>query len=200
MFKRNQRWIATLLVLGTCLGVAVAGCNRDSGKSDQGSKNPSDKPKPVSGVSLLTLTNPFFKEIADKLQSEGAKRGYDVVITSGELDPAKQKDQVKDFLVRKASAIVLTPCDSRSIGTAIADANAAGVPVFTADVAATATGIKVASPCATDNLEGGRVAGRAVVEALGGKGRVAIINHPEVESGMMRAKRFLEETAKAPGH
>src|SRR5438105_8491755 len=74
MFKRNPRWIATLLVLGTCLGVAMAGCNRDSGKSDQGSKNPSDKAKPLIGVSLLTLTNPFFKEIADKLQSEGDRK------------------------------------------------------------------------------------------------------------------------------
>ena len=56
------------------------------------------------GVSLLTLTNPFFKDIADTLQAEGQKRGYEVVVTAGELDPAKQKDQVKDFLVHKASA------------------------------------------------------------------------------------------------
>jgi ribose transport system substrate-binding protein len=185
-----------------------SGCKRDdsskttstpSSSPTPSAHSPTAKPKPLVGVSLLTLSNPFFKEIADTLQSDGAKHGYDVVVTAGELDPAKQKDQVKDFLVRKASAIVLTPCDSKSIGTAIADANAAGVPVFTADVAAMAEGAKVVSHCATDNLEGGRVAGRAVVDLLGGKGKVAIINHPEVESGMMREKGFLEEVAKAPG-
>lgn len=185
--------------------VGFAGCKKSdvepqpSTSSTQPSGAAAPAHKVYIGVSLLTLTNPFFKDIADTLQSEGQKHGYEVVVTSGELDPAKQKDQVKDFLVHKASAIVLTPCDSKSIGTSIADANAAGVPVFTADVATTADGVKVVSHCATDNLEGGRVAGRAVVELLGGKGKVAIIDHPEVESGIMREKGFLEEIAKAPG-
>jgi ribose transport system substrate-binding protein len=197
--KTNKPIVSAILLLS----IVWLGCKRDQTSNTTGpTSSPSGnsgKNKPLVGVSLLTLTNPFFKEIADTLQADGAKRGYDVVVTSGDLDPAKQKDQVKDFLVRKASAIVLTPCDSKSIGTAIAEANAAGVPVFTADVAATAAGVKVVSHCATDNLEGGRVAGRAVVEALAGKGRVAIINHPEVESGLMREKGFLEEVAKSPG-
>jgi ribose transport system substrate-binding protein len=182
--------MVTLIILVS----GVAACSR----SQPSNLPTAGKTKPLIGVSLLTLSNPFFKEIADTLQSDGEKRGYEVVVTSGELDPARQKDQVKDFLVRKASAIVLTPCDSKSIGTAIADANAAGVPVFTADIACTAEGVKVASHCATDNLEGGRVAGRAVVEALGSKGRVAIIDHPEVESGSMREKGFLEVVGKSP--
>jgi ribose transport system substrate-binding protein len=200
---RHVRSLLTVPLALLLLGGAGLGCNRDDKSKSTAATSPSTavggKGGPLVGVSLLTLSNPFFKEIADTLQSEGAKRGYEVVVTSGELDPARQKDQVKDFLVRKASAIVLTPCDSKSVGIAIADANAAGVPVFTADIAATAEGVKVASHCATDNLEGGRVAGRAAVEALGGKGRVAIIDHPEVESGMMREKGFLEEAAKAPG-
>jgi ribose transport system substrate-binding protein len=199
--QNNIRIWITLVVAGW---VGFAGCKKsevDSEKSTATSQAASadSAHKVYIGVSLLTLTNPFFKDIADTLQAEGQKRGYEVVVTSGELDPAKQKDQVKDFLVHKASAIVLTPCDSKSIGTAIADANAAGVPVFTADVASTAEGVKVVSHCATDNLEGGRVAGRAMVELLGGKGKVAIIDHQEVESGMMREKGFLEEIAKAPG-
>jgi ribose transport system substrate-binding protein len=157
------------------------------------------KPKPLVCVSLLTMSNPFFKEMADAMKAEGDKHGYQVEVTAGEFDAAKQKDQVKDFLVRKASAIVLTPCDSKSIGTAIAEANAAGVPVFTADVAATAEGIKVVGHCGTDNREGGRVAGKAIVDALGGKGKVAMIDQPEVESGLMRETGCLEELAKANG-
>src|SRR5947209_17894829 len=151
----SRNWLLVPLIFA----LTLSSCDRDQKKTAS-----TENPKPLIGVSLLTLTNPFFKEMGDTMREEGQKRGYEVVITSGEFDPAKQKDQVKDFLVRKASAIVLTPCDSKSVGTAIADANSAGVPVFTADVAATATGIKVASHCATDNLEGGRVAGRAVVE------------------------------------
>jgi ribose transport system substrate-binding protein len=198
MTVRWTTWIA--LMLAICIG--VISCDKkgsDSIKSSSAGQPDASKPKPLVCVSLLTLTNPFFKDMADTMQAEGQKHGYEVVVTSGEFDPAKQKDQVKDFLVRKASAIILTPCDSKSIGTAIIEANTAGVPVFTADVKATADGIKVIGHCGTDNLEGGRVAGKAIVEALGGKGRVAMIDQPEVETGLMRETGCLEELAKAPG-
>jgi ribose transport system substrate-binding protein len=196
--------LITLATVGLCLLIVAAGCNKnDAGSQKAGGDAKTETTPPQAktaiGVSLLTLSNPFFKEMGDAMQAEGAKKGFDVVVTSGELDPAKQKDQVKNFLVQKVSAIVLTPCDSKSIGTAIAEANAAGIPVFTADVATTAEGVKVVSHCATDNLEGGRVAGRAVVEALGGHGKVAILDHPEVESAIMRETGFLEIITQAPG-
>src|SRR4051794_23047247 len=177
------------LLYAVIFALSFVGCDRDKSKTAS-----ADKPKPLIGVSLLTLTNPFFKEIADTLRAEGEKRGYEVLVTSGEFDPAKQRDQVKDFLVRKATAIVLSPCDSKSIGTAIIEANTAGVPVFTADIASIAPGAKVICHVATDNYEGGKVAGRAMVELLNGKGKVAILDHPEVESVLMRTKGFSEET------
>jgi ribose transport system substrate-binding protein len=173
------------------LALLLTSCDRDANKTG------TQKQKPLIAVSLLTLTNPFFKEMGDTMQAEGAKRGYEVLITSGDMDPAKQKDQVNDFLVRKATAIILTPCDSRSVGTAITQANQAGVPVFTADIASIAEGAKVISHTATDNYEGGKVAGRAMVELLKGKGKVAILDHPEVESVLMRTRGFTEEVAKA---
>ena len=143
MNHMTVRWAAWItLMLAICIGV-ISCDKKDSDSTKTGSSGQADasKSKPLVCVSLLTLTNPFFKDMADTMQAEGQKHGYEVVITSGEFDPAKQKDQVKDFLVRKASAIILTPCDSKSIGTAILEANNAGVPVFTADVKATAEGI-----------------------------------------------------------
>lgn len=150
------------------------------------------KSKGTIGVSLLTLTNPFFKTIGDTMTEEGKKQGYEVVVVAGENDPARQKDQVKDFIVKKVSAIVLSPCDSRSIGTAIQDANKAGIPVFTADIACLDKTAKVTSHVATDNYSGGKLAGEAMVEAIGGKGKVAILDYPEVESVIQRTKGFKE--------
>jgi ribose transport system substrate-binding protein len=161
-----------------------------------------DKPvkaRGAIGLSVLTLTNPFFKVIADNMAAEARKHGYEVIVTSGEFDVAKQQDQIKDFLVRKVAAIVLTPCDSKSIGPAIQEANAAGIPVFTADIACLTKGAKVVSHIATDNYGGGKLAAVAMIEALGGKGshKVAIIDHPEVESVILRTKGFEEEIARA---
>src|SRR5947209_15613667 len=110
--------------------LCLPGCLWSSGASGQ----------PTIGLSLLTLTNPFFKEIADTVTEEAARHGYRVVVVSGDLDVAKQDKQIKDFLVSQVDAIVLSPCDSKSIGPAIQEANAAGVPVFTVDIGSLAPG------------------------------------------------------------
>ena len=54
---------------------------------------------------------------------EGKKHGYETVVVSGDKDVAKQGNQIKDFIVKKVSAIVLSPCDSKSIIPVIQEAN-----------------------------------------------------------------------------
>ena len=150
--------------------------------------------KSVVGVSLLSLANPFFRDLGDAMRSEAAKYGLEVNVVSGDFDAARQRNQVSDFIVRKVAAIVLSPCDSKAVGTAIAEANRAGIPVFTVDIASLGGG-KVVSHVATDNLGGGHLAGQAMIEALGGKGKVAILDHPEIESVLLRTRGFEAELA-----
>jgi ribose transport system substrate-binding protein len=155
------------------------------------------------GLSVLTLTNPFFKEIADTLAAEAARHGYDVLVVSGDFDVAKQDQQVDDFIVRRVDAIVLCPCDSQAIGPAIQKANAAGVPVFTVDIGCLARGAQVVTHIATDNYSGGRQAAQAMIEALGpAGGKVAILDHKPVESCQLRVQGFKEvlgEHNRQPG-
>jgi ribose transport system substrate-binding protein len=132
------------------------------------------------------------KKAADSL-------GFSLLVNAGEFDVARQKDQVQDYIVRKVDAIIVSPCDSKSIGTAIKAANDAGIPVFTADIACLAEGVKVISHVASDNVAGGRLAAQAMSRALNGSGMVAIIDHPEVESVIQRVKGFEEELARSPG-
>ncbi len=149
--------------------------------------------KGTIGISVLTMANPFFKEIADVLAEEAGKHGYEVSAVSGDNDVAKQQKQVQDFLVRKVAAIVLCPCDSKAIGAVIREANQAGVPVFTADIACLAEDAKVVAHIATDNYTGGKQAGEAMIEALGDAGgNVLLLDFHKVESCILRVKGFDE--------
>lgn len=160
---------------------------------DKTSSTPPPKTKGTIGVSVLTLTNPFFKTIADKITEEAAKHGYDTIVTSGEFDVAKQQNQVKDFIVNGVSAIALSPCDSRSISPAIQEANKAGIPVFTFDIACLDPAAKVVSHIATDNYGGGKQAGQAMIEALGeAGGKVVILDFKQAESCILRVNGFKE--------
>jgi ribose transport system substrate-binding protein len=170
-----------LVPLVIFLGCCFSGC----GKSEPNKK--------TIGLSVMTMKNPFFKVIADTMKEEAAKHGYDVIIMSGENDVAKQSDQVKDFIVKKVDAIVLCPCDPKGIGPAIKEANKAGIPVFTADTGCLDTDAKVVCNIATDNLEGGKEAGRAMIEALGDAGgKVLILNFDSAESCRLRVQGFKE--------
>ncbi len=177
-----RRWIGIGCAVGLGVGSGVPG----SGAAER---------KGRIGVSLLTLTNPFFRDLGDAMKAEAARAGMEVVVVSGEFDAAKQRNQVADFIVQRVAAIVLSPCDSKAVGTAIGEANQAGIPVFTVDIASLGGG-KVVSHVATDNLGGGRLAAQALIEAVGGRGKVAILDHPEVESVILRTRGFEEELAR----
>ncbi len=181
-----MRTFSCLCALLSALLLLTAGCaaRQPAGSSSGASRG-------TIGLSVLTLTNPFFKVIADTMQAEAARHGYEVQVVSGEFDVNRQANQVKDFIVRRVSAIVLTPCDSKAIGPAIREANEAGIPVFTADIKCLAPEAKVVSHIATDNYQGGRLAAQAMIEALGeAGGKVVILDFPVVESCILRVKGF----------
>lgn len=158
----------------------------------------SDKPatssvKGTIGVSLLTLQNPFFKVIGDNITAEAAKHGYDTLVVSADNDVARQSNQVKDFIVKKAAAIVLSPADSKAIVPVIQEANAAGIPVFTVDVPCNEPGVKIVTQVATDNFGGGKEAAQAMIEALKGQGgKIGVLDLKQVESCILRVKGFKE--------
>ncbi len=186
------------VALALLAGLLLAGCTRpDSPAPAKASANaPGKASGKAVGISVLTTTNPFFKEIADTFAAEVGKRGYEAIVVSGENDQARQKAQVEDFLARRVAAIVLCPCNSKTVGEAIRLANDQGVPVFTADIACLDPTAKVVTHVATDNYAGGKQAAHAMIEALGpAGGKVLVLDYKDVESCLLRVKGFQEVIA-----
>jgi ribose transport system substrate-binding protein len=174
------------LLLAASLALA-AGCGKSPAPSGGAGT------KGTIGVSLLTLDNPFFKIIGDHITAEAARHGYDTEVVSGDKDIAKQGNQVKDFIVKRVSAIVLSPCDPKSVVPIIQEANAAGIPVFTVDIPCHEPGVKIVTQIATDNYGGGKEAAKAMIEALGASGgKVAILHLKQAQSCILRVKGFRE--------
>jgi ribose transport system substrate-binding protein len=171
---------------------ASSGCTRGPGSgSNSGSGG-----KRI-GVTLLTREHVFYKDLEAGLQEAAAKQGYQLTVTSGDFDLAKQQSQIENFIVQGVDAIIVCPADSKGIGPAIERANQANIPVFTADIAA--QGGQVVSHVASDNLSGGRLAAEYIAKALGDQGEVGVIGQQEVQSGLDRELGFKEEMKKHPG-
>lgn len=150
------------------------------------------------GTTCMDLTNPYFKLIGNVMTEEAAKYGYEVVALDGGQDPAKQNNQLADFVAQGYDAIFLNPVDSRSAGEGVKKAYAAGIPVFTFDVRVADEEAQkiVMSHIGSDNYQGGLLAGESMMKVTGDKGKIAIVSLPEITSCILRVdgfKDYLEE-------
>ena len=186
----NLRTLLATPLLTTLL--LVAGCQNQAPQSSNG--------KAVGkriGVTLLTREHEFYRQLEAGLKDAAAQHGYQLTVTSGDFDLAKQQSQIENFIVQGVDAIIVCPADSKGIAPAIERANEAKIPVFTADISA--QGAQVVSHVASDNLAGGRLAAEFIAKALNGEGSVGIIGQQEVQSGLDRETGFVEEMKKHPG-
>ncbi len=143
-------------------------------------------------MTCMDLTNPFFKLIGNVMQEEAEKFGYALVTLSGNLDPARQNNQLSDFVAQGYDAIFLNPVDSKSAGEGVKKAYAAGIPVFTFDVQVTDEEANnlIFSHIGSDNYQGGRLAGESMIKITGDRGKIAILSFPEVTSCILRVNGF----------
>jgi ribose transport system substrate-binding protein len=170
----------------------VAGCAKKQGQTG----TPTTEKKWRVGVTLLTKQHPFYQELEAAMRETAEKEGIELLIQSAEFNLADQTAQVENFLTSGVDVLIICPVDSAGIAGAVKKANAAKVPVFTADIAA--QGGDVVCHVASDNVQGGRLAGEYLAKLLGGKGKVVIIDHPVVTSVQDRTRGFMEAISKYP--
>ncbi|MHB8866483.1 MAG: substrate-binding domain-containing protein [Pirellulaceae bacterium] len=184
--KNMLRCVLVCLLAGLLL--LAASC------AERSSRSPAVAYNGKIGMTCMDLTNPFFKLIANIMEEEAAKYGYELVALSGELDPAKQNNQLADFAAQGYDAIFLNPVDSKSAGEGVKKAYDAGIPVFTFDVEVTDAKAKdlIVSHIGSDNYQGGLLAGESMMNITGDKGQIAIMTYPEVTSCIHRRDGFMD--------
>jgi ribose transport system substrate-binding protein len=182
---RPFRWLPAALV-ALVATVAATGCAKKVAHT-----------RPQVGVTLLTEAHVFYQDLKKGLLKAADSLGMDLHVVAGEWDLARQTAQVENFVTQKMDAIIIAPVDSRGIVSAVEEANRAGIPVFTADIAS--AGGRVAAHVASDNAQGGRLVGEYLAAQLKGRGDVAILDQPTLVSVIDRVRGFREAIARHPG-
>lgn len=149
------------------------------------------------GASLLTQQHPFYVSLANAMKQAAAKGAVRLDIAIANQDLNKQISDVEDFISKHVNAIILSPVDSKGVKAAVLKAQKAAIPVITVDIAA--QGVEVTAHVATDNYAGGIMAGELMAKVLGGKGKVAVIDYPTVQSVIDRVAGFKKALAAHPG-
>jgi ribose transport system substrate-binding protein len=148
------------------------------------------------GISLGSMGNPFFVALSKGATFEAQKTNPNVkVITVGfDYDLGKQNTQIDNFIAAGVDMILLNPGDPNAIEPAIKRAQAAGIIVVAVDTAAKGANATVE----TNNTQAGTIACEYLIQKMGGKGDMIIVNGPQVSSVIERVKGCKEEIAKHP--
>lgn len=203
-WSHHRALLGSFLILATLAACGCGGQSTESGKTDSAGKSQAKnggnqaKSKKRIGISVQTMANPFFKLIADVVKKEAEQKGFTVEVRDGAGKIETQNNQVKEFINEGFDAIIICPRNTKSIGQVVREANAADIPVFTIDTKCEDKDAKVVFHVGTDNVQGGHVAGRAMIDALKAKGGgdVAILEFKRVESCIDRVKGFTAEIEK----
>src|SRR5574340_1758197 len=189
--RRTTQLSALVLALGALALMPACGGPR---AGDKGAGVAQGDKKLVIGLTLPSLSHPFFIYLRRSVLDEAEKLGVEVIATDAEDVAAKQLAGVEDFISRGVDGVVMAPINADALVPAVEALNAKGIPVATVDRKVSAGEVLV--HVGADNVEGGRVAARYIVNKLGNKGRVIELEGlPGASAAIDRKKGFEEVLA-----
>lgn len=166
-------------IVSTTLALSVAACGEDPQQNGGGSEEGSGS---SFAAVIKGLDNPFFQQMQQGIDAEAEESGTDVEVQAAAsiTDTSGQADRLNAMAQQGYECYVVNPISGTNLVQGLAQIAAEGTPVVNIDSpveadAAEKAGLEVSTYIGTDNVEAGRLGGEAMVEALGGAGKVALI-------------------------
>ncbi|MFK4809896.1 ABC transporter substrate-binding protein [Devosia sp. ZW T5_3] len=167
-----------------------------------------DKKFTIALIPGLT-TDGFYITMRKGAQAAADALGVELVFQGApDFNPVTQVPVLDAIIARAPDAILIAPTDTTQLIEPLRKANEAGIPVITVDTfigtGSYQTGAGDAdfplSYIASDNVLGGRIAARALANAIGGEGKVFVSNvNPGISTTDQREEGFkLEMTENFP--
>lgn len=151
--------------------------------------------KLVVGLTLPSSSHPFFVFLKNSVMDEAKKLDVRVISVDADDVAAKQLSIVEDFIVQRVDGVIMAPISADALVPAVKKLNRKKIPVATVDRQVSAGDVLV--HVGADNVEGGRVAARYIVEKLGGKGKVIELEGTPGASPAVDRKKGFDEVLAA---
>ena len=149
------------------------------------------------GLSISTLGNAAYVTLTDGVKAESKKQDIPLTVLNAENKLEKQIKDVEDMIEKKIDVLFINPCHVNAAAV-IEKAAKAGIRVITLQRAVDSP--FVSSHIGTDNVVLGKQAAQWLVDKLGGKGNVVVLEGiPGAESSEDRKKGSSMVFAKNPG-
>jgi ribose transport system substrate-binding protein len=143
-------------------------------------------------VTMTSFDNPFLTILLNGMRQEAKKKDVDLITEDAQLDPAKQLNQVQNFVANGVDAIIVNPVDGDSTAAITRAAEDANIPLIYVNHPPSEldTGMPERTAFVGSNeLDSGTMEAEAVCKLLGGKGKAVVLMGPlENHAALVRTK------------
>ena len=155
---------------------------------------------PVIGFTVYDMSS-FISLGKGGAESVAKANNATLLWNSARMDVNGQISQIQQFINQKVDAIVIAAVNSSTLGPQVAAAKAAGIPVVITNLTVSPSTQKDAvSYVGPDDVKAGEQEAQHLVDAIGGKGGIVVLQGPLGQSGEIdRTKGIQNVLAKNPG-
>ena len=145
------------------------------------------------GISMHFMRDDYANTLVEELSYRLDTVGYDYILTDAGGDPIKQTADIEGLISSEVDAIVVCPMGEDAIKNSLREAETKGIPVVTITKI---PDINAVSTISGGDYQNGLGAGKAMKEALNGKGKVLITDFPyDVYRLKERIRGFMDGVA-----
>jgi ABC-type sugar transport system substrate-binding protein len=184
------------ILMAATLGAASAGCGWRSYPQFGGPAAAGPAQGRLFVVTFQTMNNPFFVDLNEGLSRVIAAHGDRLVTLDAQFNSLKQRNDISDLLQQRPAAIFVNPVNWEGIRGSLAEARRKNVPVIVVDAPVSDPDM-VLCQVASDNVEAGRLAAKALAE-VNPKARIIILHHSINKACIDRVDGFKEVVAQHP--
>lgn len=158
------------LALAAVMALGLVGCGGASIEGE-GESESSDGGNGSIGLSVSTLSNPFFVTLAEGAEAKAEEMDAELIVVDAGDDAAKQTSDIEDLISKNISVLIVNPVDSDAVAPAVETAISKGIKVIAVD--RVVNGVEVDCSIASDNVAGAAMATEYLVELVGEGAEVA---------------------------
>lgn len=178
--RKTLRRVGMAAVAGlTALTLSACGAG-DTGAQGGGKTTKGADEKVTIGVTVYDMSS-FITEGKEGIDRYAEENNIEVLWNSAAMDVGTQASQVDQYINAGVDGIVVVPVQADTLQPQVEAANSAGIPIL--DVNATLNNPDITASVQPDDVAAGSQEAEMMMDKLGGKGNVVILQGPLGGSG-----------------
>lgn len=191
--RLTKKTVLSLVVAVMMIVLAACGSGRNAGGGNEsGGQGSGDSI--TLGFQVYGLQGEYATNLTDAMKAKAAELGVKLIVMDGNYDVSTAISQLRNFESQKVDAIIVNPIDETALNDTVNQIVDNGIPVL--GVNAFLTAEKLVTFVGSPDVKAGETEAQQIMDAIGGKGNVVILEGPIGQTGQVGRKEGIYNILK----